>query len=108
MGNGLSNISEYTVKLSGSLTVATIAEAYQSLVTGLDRGEPVVVDLDAVVEADLTLAQLLESARRTAAERGQALRLEKPAEGAVLQVLERGGFLDPGDADRVHFWCGEQ
>lgn len=67
---------------------------------------PVVVNLDDVVEADLTLAQLLEAARRTAAERGQVIRLENPADGAVLQVLQRGGFLDPHDTERVNFWFG--
>jgi len=72
----------------------------------MDRDGPVVVNLDDVVEADLTLAQLLEAARRTANARGQTIRLETPAQGAVLQVLQRGGFLDPDDGDRVNFWFG--
>lgn len=72
----------------------------------MDHDGPVVVNLDDVVEADLTLAQLLEAARRTANARGQTIRLETPAQGAVLQVLQRGGFLDPDDGDRVNFWFG--
>ncbi len=72
----------------------------------MEHGGPVVVNLDEVEEADLTLAQLLEAARRTVAAKGQSIRLEKPAEGAVLQVLQRGGFLNPDDADRLEFWFG--
>ena len=68
--------------------------------------DAVVVNLDDVAEADLTFAQLLEAARRTAAAKGQEIRLEKPADGAVLQVLQRGGFLNPDDADRLNFWSG--
>lgn len=102
----MSNISEYSVRLSGSVTVASISDAYAALSAGMEHEVGVVVNLDDVVEADLTLPQLLEAARRTAEVRGQALRLDGPAEGAVLKVLQRGGFLDPTDADRVKFWFG--
>lgn len=68
------------------------------------REEPIVVGLDDVTEVDLTFAQLLEAARRTAIARGQMIRLEKPAEGSLLEVLQRGGFLNPEDADHVNFW----
>lgn len=102
----MSRTSEFAVRFSGSVTVSSIADAYTALVTGLEQGDCVVVNLDEVKEADLTLTQLLEAARRSAAARGQEIRLEKPAEGAVLQVLQRGGFLDADDADRVNFWTG--
>jgi len=102
----VSSLAEYSVSFSGSVTVSSIADAHAALVAAVNNGGPVVVNLDDIVEADLTLAQLLEAARLTAAERGQAIRLENPAEGAVLQVLQRGGFLDPHDTDRVNFWFG--
>lgn len=72
----------------------------------MTRDEPVVVSFADVAEVDLTFAQLLEAARRTAAATGRSIRLERPAEGPVLQVLQRGGFLDPEDADRLNFWSG--
>lgn len=102
----MSSLPEYSVRFSGSVTVSSIADAHAALAAGMDRDGPVVVNLDDVVEADLTLAQLLEAARRTANARGQTIRLETPAQGAVLQVLQRGGFLDPDDGDRVNFWFG--
>ena len=103
----MSDTSEYSVSLSGNLTVSNIAEAYAALTAVMERGGPVVVNLDAVEEVDLTLPQLLEAARRTAAAKGQPIRLEKPAQGLVLQALQRGGFLHSDDADRLDFWTGE-
>lgn len=102
----MSSLPEYLVRFSGSVTVSSIADAHAALAAGIDHDGPVVVNLDDVVEADLTLAQLLEAARRTANARGQTIRLETPAQGAVLLVLQRGGFLDPDDGDRVNFWFG--
>ena len=102
----MSNSYEYSVSLSGDVTVSSISDAYAALVAGMEHGGPVVVNLDEVQDADLTLAQLLEAARRTAAAKGQEIRLEKPAGGALLQVLQRGGFLEPDDSDRLNFWSG--
>ncbi len=102
----MSRIPEYSISFSGSVTVSSISDACATLVAGMEHGGPVVVNLDEVEEADLTLAQLLEAARLTAAAKGQEIRLESPAEGAVLQVLQRGGFLETDDADRLNFWSG--
>lgn len=60
---------------------------------------------DAVV--DLTFVQLLESARRSAAETGKSFALAAPASGGLLETLERGGFLSGGDAARRQFWLME-
>jgi anti-anti-sigma regulatory factor len=99
-------ISEHLVSFSGSLTIGSISDAHATLVEAIGNDAPVVVSLDDVTEVDLTFAQLLEAARRTATARGQIIRMEKPAEGALLQVLQRGGFLNPDDTDRANFWFG--
>jgi anti-anti-sigma regulatory factor len=88
------------------LTISNIRDAHATLVEAMARDGAVVVNLDDVADADLTFAQLLEAARRTATAKGQEIRLEKPAEGAVLQVLQRGGFMEPDDSDRLNFWSG--
>ncbi len=64
----------------------------------------VTIDVSALSEVDLTFVQLIESARRAAGERGRAIRLSQPAQGALLQVLQRGGFLDLADPERSDFW----
>lgn len=62
------------------------------------------LDLSGVTSADLSFVQLIESARASCARQGAAARLAGPADGALRDVLERGGFLDPADGERVQFW----
>jgi hypothetical protein len=49
----------------------------------------------------------MESARHTAAQSGVAIRLCAPARDAVLQTLERGGFLSHPPDERTLFWRAE-
>jgi len=65
---------------------------------------PLVVDLDAVTEADLTFVQLIEALRRSATDAGRAVSLAHPAGEAVRDVLQRGGFLDDDTSERALFW----
>jgi len=67
-------------------------------------GAAVVVDLVDTNEIDLTFVQLMESARRKAAETGCDFTLRHPAGGAVLEVLQRGGFLGDETSARAKFW----
>ena len=64
----------------------------------------ITIEIDDLEEVDLTFVQLIESARRSAAEGEHSVVLRRAAQGAVLQVLQRGGFLDPEDRDRANFW----
>ncbi len=90
------------------MTIAGIGAAHAELTAALrepGRG-PVVVDIDGVTEADLTFIQLLEAARRSAAEADRDLTLAQPAGPAVQEILQRGGFLD-ADPARATFWLQE-
>jgi len=62
----------------------------------------VVVEVEVGSNVDLTLVQLLESARRSAREAGGSFSLAEPADGALLEVVRRGGFLDT--PERRLFW----
>jgi len=95
------------VVLSGKITLPNIKEAHSTLLEVLDRDAPASIDIDGVTEADLSFVQLIESARRTFAERGRALSLRSAAGEAVLPVLRRGGFLDPSDPSTTSFWLKE-
>jgi len=92
------------IRFSDNVTISNISDARDLLVAGLENNSSVTIELDGLEEADLTFVQLIESARRSAAESGLSIQLRQPAQGAVLQVLQRGGFLDPEDRDRTDFW----
>jgi anti-anti-sigma regulatory factor len=86
------------------VTISNITDAHVLMSSALHCDNSVVIDIDDVTDADLTFVQLIEAARRSMAERGRSIRLLHAADGAVAQVLRRGGFLDPADAERADFW----
>lgn len=90
------------VDLTGELTIRTAGETHAALTAALQDHEAVSAHIDAGASVDLTFIQLIESARRTAAETGRGFTLAAPAEGALLETLRRGGFVG-SDGQRV-FW----
>jgi anti-anti-sigma regulatory factor len=93
----------FEVCLCGDLSLQTIADVHEKVLAGFEQDLPIVLDLEAVTGADLSLIQLVEAARKSAARRGRSLILSAPAAGETLRVLQRGGFLG-GDAARSAFW----
>jgi anti-anti-sigma regulatory factor len=96
---------DFRVELCGDLSLPSIAQAHEKVLEAFEQDLPIVVDLDGVTGADLTLIQLLEAARLSASRRGRSLALSAPASGATRAVLERGGFL--GAPDRAAFWLND-
>ena len=93
-----------TIEFVGEQTIRTVSDAHARLVqTMADAGA---VEARVAAEAvDLAFVQLIESARRTARQSGAGFRLAAPAEGALRETLERGGFL-AAPADRA-FWLNQ-
>lgn len=92
------------ISFAREVTISNIVAARDDLAAAFRENGPVIVDITSVNETDLTFIQLIESARRKAAETGRGLRLHHPAGGAVLEVLRRGGFLDDENSERAKFW----
>lgn len=85
-----------------------MGELHDALRTAVEANPSVVLELDDGADADLSFVQLVESARVAAAQAGGRMALARPAAGAVLSVLERGGFLDPAFPERTAFWTGTE
>lgn len=92
----------FRIELCGNLSLPSIVEVHEKVLSAFEQDLPIVVDLEGVTDADLTLVQLLEAARTSAFRRGRSLSLSAPASGPTRAVLERGGFL--GAPDRAAFW----
>jgi len=92
------------IAFSGPATIPHVADAWSRLSAAVTAGGDLVVDISCVTDADLSFVQLIESARASSAQQGATLRLAGPAEGALRDVLERGGFLDGANAERLQFW----
>ena len=91
-----------TVDLAGELTLGTIAEAHAKLRDALDAHPAVSARIDAEARVDLSFVQLIESARRSARDAGASFVLAAPAQGALLETLRRGGFVET--AKQRAFW----
>jgi hypothetical protein len=96
--------NDIVVRFQESVTISNISVAHDLIMSDMSGERDVNVDLSSLGDVDLTFVQLIESARRAAEERGRTIRLLQPAQGALLQVLQRGGFLDPEDQTRSDFW----
>ena len=63
------------IAVSGAATVRVVDELRSQLLTALERGKPIGIDVRAVERADLSFLQLLFSASNTASARGVRLSL---------------------------------
>ena len=86
-----------TFRLCGEQTVRTITETYNALVEFYATAPSVSFDPGAIGDVDLTLVQLIESTRRTAARDGKRVCVTGPLPDALRDVLVRGGFLNSPD-----------
>jgi hypothetical protein len=109
MVNSVAPANQSVVPLSGELNIRTIAAAHAELIEAFKIHQEVVGAIDPASSVDLTLVQLIESARRTARSIDGSFTLAAPAEGGLLETLRRGGFLET--AEQREFWLktpGEQ
>ena len=96
------------VTLTSPANIRTISQAFAELVSAFDDGGDIELHVSDDEDIDLTLVQLIESARKSADRRGRQFRLASPASGPLLEILERGGFLTGRDDDSRQFWLQER
>jgi hypothetical protein len=99
------------LRLEGPLTIKTISGVKDSLLASLakarSRRVALLIDVSDEAEADLTLPQLLLSARNYAEREGLKLALKRPATGPFLSILERAGFVTAAAAHDSFWFQGE-
>jgi len=95
----------YVVGLGSRANMQTIATIWSDLAEALETHDAITVDCTEVVDADLSIVQLLEAARGQAARSHKTLALAAPAGPAITAVLERGGFLTEPSPEFRDFWC---
>jgi anti-anti-sigma regulatory factor len=98
------------IVLKGPVTLQAV-EAIHAQFLALENRPAIVIDCSAATEVDVSLVQLILAARASAQRAGRSVTLAKPAGGALLQTLERGGFLsaEHDDARDHHgFWLGSR
>jgi hypothetical protein len=99
-----------TLLLTGDLTIKSSMQTKrlieEAFVGASNDKTMLLVDIADEHAADLTLAQLLLSAKNTADREEIVFRLAQPAAGSLLTVLERGGLIG-ADCPDNDFWLHE-
>ncbi|MEJ2228081.1 MAG: STAS domain-containing protein [Alphaproteobacteria bacterium] len=97
--------------MEGSLTSGKLAPTHEALIDAIENNQSVTVDCSAVSAADISLVQLILSARKTALSAGKSVTLSAPAYGALLDVLTRGAFVNATGsvpAAEQAFWLNQK
>ena len=90
------------------MNIRNISDIHQSILSSLSNNGATHLEIDPEAQVDLSFVQLLEAARTFAGQQGSSLQLAKPAEGTLLDVLQRGGFLDDMSPDAAKFWLHQE
>ncbi|MFN7008688.1 MAG: STAS domain-containing protein [Allorhizobium sp.] len=101
----LSDLANSTViNLEKSVTIRNISDLLPEISAALSGPKPVAIKLADTLEVDLSFVQLIESARLSARANGKTLSLAQPASGPLLEVLQRGGFIESASDEDAQFW----
>lgn len=92
------------VTAAEDLCLPTIGLLAEQLGTAIVPGGMVRLDLSAVAAPDLSVVQLVQSARHTAAQRECDFALAAPASDRLRGLLNRAGFLPCPTPEHTQFW----
>lgn len=93
-----------SVAISGLLTIRSVAQGKEAISASFVDRNDVVLDISSDSDADISGIQLILSALLYARSAGKQLSLSAPVSGAVLDVMERGGFLEKMTFEDRQFW----
>ncbi|OBZ92309.1 hypothetical protein ADU59_27850 [Pararhizobium polonicum] len=96
------------IDLPGKLNIRNINNVHDVIYQKLKSGKSILISVPKNAEADLSFVQIIESARIQAKSSGIHILMSNPAEGSVLDVLERGGFKESFSAEDKKFWLHQE
>jgi anti-anti-sigma regulatory factor len=90
------------------VNIRTIKDIHSEFLAHVKNNAAVEIDLQACEEIDLSLIQLLESARKSAEADNKRISLTKPANDIVLSTLKRAGLTEAFSAADTKFWLHKE
>ncbi len=93
-----------SVAISGLLTIRGIAQGKEKIWASFADRQDIELDIASDSDADISGIQLILSALLYARSAGKRLSLSAPVSGSVLDVLERGGFIEKMSFEDRQFW----
>lgn len=93
-----------TLVLNDDACLKTVGDIADRLRDAASEHDSICLDLATAGNMDLSILQLIESARRNAAEGGAVVTLAQPASPALAALLDRAGFLAAASPADITFW----
>jgi hypothetical protein len=90
------------------VNIRNIKDIHSEFLTHVKNNAAIEIDLDGCQDADLSLIQLIESARKSAEADNKSISLTKPAKDIVLSTLERAGLAEAFSAGDAKFWLHKE
>jgi hypothetical protein len=90
------------------VNIRNIKDVHSEFLTHIENTAAIEVDLDGCEDVDLSLIQLIESARKSAKAGKKNISLTKPANDIVLSTLKRAGLVEAFSADDAKFWLHKE
>lgn len=100
----VADFKENCFQLPQNLTVRAIGTVRQEMLQLIDNNKSTTIAIATDCQVDISFVQLMEAARIYAGSAGKKIALAEPANGPVLDVLKRSGFLEGMSSDDAKFW----
>ncbi len=83
------------VELTGAAGIREAEQIRSSLLEAVRQHNRVVIDCTRAASIDISIIQLILSARKTAAAAGKTVALARPADDSLLDTLLHAGLVNP-------------
>lgn len=97
-----------TYRVPEKVNIRNVKDIHGEILIYFKNNPAVEIDLDGCEDVDLSLVQLVESVRKSAAAQSRRVSLTKPANDMVRATLERAGFFASFTSDDARFWLHQE
>jgi hypothetical protein len=94
--------------IPSKVNIRNIKDVHTDFSTYVKSNANIEINLDSCEDIDLSLIQLVESARKSAETEAKSISLTKPANDIIQATLKRAGLLDAFSNGDAKFWLHKE
>jgi len=94
--------------IPSKVNIRNIRDIHADFLTYVKNNKSIDINLDDCQDIDLSLIQLVESARKSAKAEAKNISLTKPANDMIQSTLKRAGLFEAFSSDDTKFWLHKE
>lgn len=94
--------------IPAKVNIRNIKDIHSDFLTYVKNNNSIEINLDGCGDMDLSLIQLVESARKSAEAEAKSISLTKPANDIIQSTLRRAGLFDAFSGHDAKFWLHKE